>query len=426
MFKQRWSTYAFASVAVVLLILTVAPAQRRDPLNNPANANPNPNPNPIPQPDPMNNAIAQPQKYGEVIQQFPSKGPMQTAWKVHWREENGSGLIIQDAFFKKSPNDPWMQVIGEARLAEAFVPYHRGSPRFWDVSYNFPLCDVTQADAGPHGVLLSSAPGKMPTVVMEVRDQGIAWKDSAGVRRGEQLVLWGTLSAANYRYIIEYTFRDDGLIRFNVGATGHNYPGSEWEPHMHNHYWRIDVNLDGPNNNTVELCEHIEPKPGGQKSQALTMHDPFNGGQEGFADFNSEKFTMLRIVNTQKKNIRGEPLAYDLVPYRMGNSRHFGSDKENCTHHDYYVTKSRPSEIYFTKIHDYIKSPNGQQPENVTDTDVVVWYSAPGHHEPRSEDGEMKVTGGGNRQFTGATPVMWCTFDLRPRNLWDHSPYFPR
>lgn len=362
----------------------------------------------------------------EIVQTFPSNGIAESGWKIRWREESGPGLIIQDAYFKRNPQDPWIQVLGEARLSEAFVPYHRGSPRFWDVSYNFPLCTVTQADAGKFGKLLSSAPGKNPTVVSELKDYGIAWKDSAGVRRGEALVLWGTLSAANYRYIIEYTFRDDGLIRFNVGATGHNYPGSEWEPHMHNHLWRIDVNLDDAQHNSVQLCEHLEPDPQKKKSQATTIHEPFNKGKEGFADFDANKFTMLNIYSTKTKNARDYPWSYDLVPFRMGNSRHYGSAKESCTHHDFWVTKNRPGEIYITKINDYIKDPeNKQEAEDINDTDVVIWYSCPGHHEPRSEDGEMKKGRNGRRSFTGATPVMWTFFELKPRDFWDRTPYFP-
>ena len=410
MIQQRLGVFLIPALAVAVLIFLFTPSQPV--AQNVGGVGQTPSVF-------VGNGVQMPKRHGEVIQQFPSKGPMQTAWKVHWREQSGPGLIIQDAFFKKSPNEPWMQILGEARLSEAFVPYHRGSPRFWDVSYNFPLCQVTQADAGPHGLLLSSAPNKNPTVVLELKDQGVAWKDSAGVRRGEQIVLWGTLSAANYRYIIEYTFRDDGLIRFKVGATGHNYSGSEYEPHMHNHYWRIDVNLDGPENNTVQLCRHQEPRKGGKDSQATTLHEPFNGGKEGFADFKAEEFTMVNIQHTKRKNARGQPISYDLVPYRMGNSRHYGSETEKCTHHDYYVTRNRPKELYFKKIHDYL---NG---EDISDGDVVVWYSAPGHHEPRSEDGEM-IKNGNGRTFSGVTPVMWCTFELKPRDLWDRSPFFKK
>ena len=98
----------------------------------------------------------------------------------------------------------------------------------------------------------------------------------------------------------------------------------------------------------------------------------------------------------------------------MGNARHFGSQEE-CTHHDYWVTKNRPGEIYYQKLPSYIA-----KSESIQNTDVVVWLSTPGHHEPRSEDGEMKKD-----TFTGVTPVMWCGFELKPRNFWDRSPLYP-
>jgi len=37
------------------------------------------------------------------------------------------------------------------------------------------------------------------------------WVDSVkGSRRGQMLVLFAILDAANYRYVIEYSFHDDG------------------------------------------------------------------------------------------------------------------------------------------------------------------------------------------------------------------------
>src|SRR4051812_15007395 len=72
----------------------------------------------------------------ELIQQFPTNDAMKTAWKIHWATSTGYGLYIQDAWFKRGPKDAWLQVLGDARLAEMFVPYHSGSPRFWDISYD--------------------------------------------------------------------------------------------------------------------------------------------------------------------------------------------------------------------------------------------------------------------------------------------------
>jgi primary-amine oxidase len=363
-------------------------------------------------------------RQNEVVQTFPctmdgKTDKMITAWKVQWATRNGNGLYIKGAWFKKSPNDPWLQVLGDARLAQAFVPYHRGSPRFWDVSYNFGLDGLTKEDAGPFGqLLLANASDKYPKVVKEIRDRGLMYKHPRAVRRGQTMVLWASLSAANYRYPIEYGFQDDGTITFRVGASGHNYGGSEWITHMHNAMFRIDVNLDGPKDNSVELCE-LEENPEGNGT-AQSTHRVLK--TECGMDFEPLKFTMLRVINTKKKNARGEPWSYDLVPHRMGNARHFGKQKdkatgilmEECTQHDFWVTPNDPKEMTFHQLPHYIKQ--GRPIEN---TDVVLWYTASCLHVPRSEDGEMRDGG-----FNGATHVMWCGFDLRPRNIFDRSPFF--
>ena len=347
----------------------------------------------------------------EIIQQFPSNDAMKTAWKVQWATATGYGLYIQEAWFKRDPKEPWMQVLGDARLSEMFVPYHSGSPRFWDVSYNFSLCSVTKEDAGPFGKVL----GTPPNVVMEIRDRGLMWVDSVkGSRRGQKLVLFATLSAANYRYVIEYGFQDDGVVTFRVGSTGRNYGSREWEGHMHNGLWRVDVNVGGPDDNSVLVMDHQEPL-GQEKAKSKTLHRPFNGGLEGFEDWDPLKFTMLSVQNDKKRNGRGQPVAYDVMCYRHGNGRHFGPDKEECTWHDFWVSKNRKGEIYYQKVPQYVK-----KAESIMNTDIVLWVSTPGHHEPRSEDGEMKGT-----SFVGVTPIMWCGFDLKPRNVWDRSPYYP-
>src|SRR5262249_32614045 len=137
-------------------------------------------------------ALEKPTLANELIQQFPTNDAMKTAWKIHWATSTGCGLYLQDAWFKKGPKEPWLQVLGDARLSEMFVPYHSGSPRFWDVSYNFALCPVTREDCGPFGTVLNQP----PTVVHEVRDRGLMWVDATkGSRRGQKLVLFATINA---------------------------------------------------------------------------------------------------------------------------------------------------------------------------------------------------------------------------------------
>jgi Cu2+-containing amine oxidase len=353
--------------------------------------------------------VAPPAPLGEVLQSFPSNDVMKTAWKIHWATANGYGLHIQNAWFKRGAKDPWMQVLGDARLSEMFVPYHTGSPRFWDISYNFALVKMTKEEAGPFGKLL----GDPPVVVQELRDRGVMWIDPyRGGRRGQTLLLWGVLDAANYRYIIEYGFQDDGTVTFRIGSTGRNYGSREFEGHMHNGLWRVDVNLDGPFNNSVFVTEHIEPD--GEPGKVKSVMRPFNNGVEGFEDWDAAKFTALTITNDKKKNSRKMPIAYDLVSMRMGNARHFGTNEE-CTRHDFWVTVNRKDEIYYPKVHEYAK-----KAEKIMNADVVLWHSTPGHHNPRSEDGQMQAGAS-----LGATPVMWTGFDLLPRNVFDGTPHYP-
>jgi Cu2+-containing amine oxidase len=401
----RLASLPVAIGAAMLALLASAPGQQKDDTERRP---------PIEKSPPAATVVVASSKVAE--QSFPPNGVMETAWKVEWDTAKGHGLIIKSAYFKRSPAHDWMQVLGDARVSELFVPYNIGDPRFWDVSqYYFPLSTLSAADAGPFGKLHISSDGNrlVPCVVEEIRERGVIWKSYAGVRRGHALVLWGCIDAANYRYLVEYNFQDDGAIVFKVGATGVNYRGREWTPHMHNTLWRIDVNVDGPSNNTALLMERIEPMDEISQHKATSLHYRFNDGKEGGADWDPAKFTMLRVINTQKKNARGEYYAYDLVPSRMGNSRHFGN-KEECMLHDFWVTKADPTKLQYRKLPEYIKG------DNIEDTDIVVWYSAPLYHEPRSEDGVVL-----NNQMTGCTHVGWSSFMLRPSNIFDRTPLFP-
>ena len=172
--------------------------------------------------------------FSESGGQDPRKG---TAWKVQYSRGLHRGLYITGAWFKRDLSEEWIRILKDARIAELFVPYHQtGRPRYYDLtSFSFPLAEVKAEDAGPFGTLLPPFQGdSFATVVKEMRDRGIAWKDYAhGVRRGRELVLWSGLEAGNYMYLMSYAFHDDGTIAFRVGATGQNLPGKRTEAHVH-------------------------------------------------------------------------------------------------------------------------------------------------------------------------------------------------
>jgi hypothetical protein len=349
----------------------------------------------------------------------PRKG---TAWKVHYARGVHKGLYVTGAWFKRDLTEDWIKILNDARIAELFVPYHqRGFPRFYDLSsFSFPMAQVQVEDAGPFGTLMPPFQGDpYPTVVKEMRDRGIAWKDYAhGVRRGRELVLWGALQAGNYMYVMSYSFYDDGTIAFRLGATGQNLPGRRFEAHTHSAHWRIDIDLVDGAKNSAMLMRHVEDPA---SLTAEDLKEPFNGGVEGGVDWEPKEFTMIR-VQSAKLNARGEPISYDLMPLRSGTPRH----NEEFTRHDLWVSRShadRPVEFIFANLPNIVRDE-----EVVEQTDIVLWCNSAAHHEPRHEDGKPGSAPRiwpGDDAWEGAAPVMWSGFDLRPRNLFDRTPFYP-
>lgn len=361
---------------------------------------------------------------------FPgSDHPLRTSWKVVYsvspvatKAGERENLVIHGAYFKPSPEAAEIQVLGMTHLAESLVAYSNGV-RYYDIAdHNNGLLPAHPGELGDHAITLT--PDRK--VIAEVRDTGIAWKAGHGdhfSRRGEALVLWGTIKAANYLYVAEFTFRDDGSIGCRMGSTGSNLTNGRMISHSHMHLalWRIDIDLGGSRNNKAYLVRHREPF--GKPQHATYVVEPFNDGVEGFADWNDREFTILRIANPTIKNRSGHELAYDLVTYRTGTSRHFGaSPDEQFTHHDYYVLpfklrKDRrgPDEMDCTKLMQYAR-----QGRSLKDQDLVLWHITSGHHIPRDEDLRLA----GKAQRTAATLVLWSGFDLRPRDLFDGTPFY--
>jgi Cu2+-containing amine oxidase len=339
----------------------------------------------------------------EVIQDFPPGGAMQTSWRVTFGFASRKGLFITGAEFRKSPSDPYMRVLGEAGLSDLFVPYHPGSPRFLDLSqFNFSMVPVNTSDFGSCGAAAASV------VVKEVRDRGLLWKDDSRVKRGYELVLWGTLDAANYNYVMSYHFRDDGSIGFRVGATARNLPGAEQVAHMHDGLWRIDIDLNGKANDVVTVHSHNETIAGPSASDTKVA---FNSNKEGFLDWTPGQFTMLNIEDPTTFNGQGKPISYDFMPLREGTPRH----QESWAQHDFWVTRYKAPETSYTQVASYVATG-----ESINNQDIVIWYMSGGHHQPRSEDGRFEGS-----SFRGSALIMWSGFDLRPRNLFDTTPFFP-
>ncbi len=336
-----------------------------------------------------------------VDQKFPTTGPEVTHWRLCWQTVPGNGLLIHWAYFRTAPTAPWLFLLWDARVSEIFVPYHAGSPRYYDVGFMFGLTPIGSADcpANLGGTVLAG------NVCKQVHDRGLPWKSDSQVYRGEEVVLWSALAADNYNYIIEWTFRDDGIVMGRVGATSHNLPGDEWETYVHNPIWRLDVDLNGWPNDSVALGTHTET---GLSATDTEPPIPVEAGMQ----WSPRAFNTLDVSDKFLVNGKKDKTYYQLVPLpTQGLAQH----QEAFTKNDFWVTHYDPSEMSAKDLVSYVSTP-----ASVTNADVVLWYRGSVHHHPRDEDGEMR-----NGAWHGVALVMWTGFMLKPHNLFDHTPFYP-
>jgi Cu2+-containing amine oxidase len=361
---------------------------------------------------PPQQAIGQPKgtMANEIIQEFPGTNNERTAWKVQYNVgESATGLLITGAWFKTGPTEEWFEILGEVRLSEIFVPYNNGT-RIYDIGAQgqYSMLKHSQTDAGIKGELLNDG-----LVVKEIRDIGILWKYYDQVRRGQELVLWSTMSASNYNYLFEYSFRCDGSITCRLGSTGKNFGNHETMGHMHHGCWKIDFNLGNKDHNSASVVRWLESKS--DKGKAKDEITPIT--TECGIEWKAEEFTRLR-VESKAKNAQGKVVSYELVPQRPGTPRHFGQNEE-FTAKDFWVTRYKATETYYRFLPQYVK-----QQRSVQDTNVVVWYMSPAYHLPRDEDGVF-INPQGRAQVRGVAMTTWCGIEMRPRNLFEKSPLYP-
>jgi len=330
------------------------------------------------------------------------------------------GLVITGASFQKSPASPFIYVLFDGRLGEILVPYHSGSPRFRDISFfDFDPLTLPAAQFPPPRQIIGG--GK---ICKEVRDY-LAYMNffnTNRVRYGQEVVYFGVLGAANYQYIMEWTFRDDGAILVRAGSTGPKNGGSDDKRgHMHDFTWRLDIDLNGANENSAYLTSHLEDLNFPPPPSPYNPSDPGSTGEdsmdlisvEGSRFWRPQNFNTLEIFDRTLENGNGRHTSYELVPMRSGTARH----NEPYTKADFWVTQYNPAEILAVNLPTYIRDR-----QSTVDEDLVLWYTGSAHHEGTGVGGQ----GDGPRdEDFNTVPVLWTGFDLIPHNLFNKTPFYP-
>lgn len=367
----------------------------------------------------------------------------ETAWKIIWdmetaKEANDQGFKfpkgrdnatvlfkIKKAYFKPGQKAEWIQVIEDAHPQEFYVPYYFRNTRFYDLKGVGGYVNLSPKEGGA----ISQPLSKSKRVMAELRDTGAAYKHGNITRRGEELTLWANFGAANYTYMIEYGFRDDGGIVFRHSPTGYNYFNHFDASHMHGSYWRIGLKLGPDGNNDVNQVYSVnlptDPKEQDEKGKLNVQEIT----KESFLDWSPQAFTRLRVTNPNyaivpdAKDRPAMPISYDLVTVPQGIARHRRFSDEKFTLHDFWITRQDAPEKMYVNLGAYFFTPKGDLNPKLQDLNrqnVVLWHSSSALHVPRSEDGII----GGNSVNNGQAIVYWTTFELRPRNLFLKTPIY--
>jgi primary-amine oxidase len=359
--------------------------------------------------------------------------------------DNREGLVIYDVRY--ADNGKERSVMYRGSMPEMVVPY--GSPDLFQASYNF-------FDAGEYrlgqGIARSMSPGAdapenamyMPAILHRENgkpfqmDRAVAiyeeyggplWRHNVISRRATNLVLKYYTMIENYDYGFVWRFREDGTIDVEVELTGiveikgvHrvnemdkttdndlSYNGTSFgtlvRPHVeainHQHFFvfRLDMDIDGPANNSV-MEMNSKPVPAGKLNPYgnafITEHKMFMMEQEAQRSVNYESGRNWHVVNNKKYNATGQHAGYMLMPGTQAKTflpeNSLLRKKASFLNHQLWVTQYQENQEYpagmypaSNKVYDGLAEWTAKN-RMIGNNDVVLWYVAGITHIVRPEE----------------------------------------
>ena len=389
-------------------------------------------------------------------------------WRLRYGIDNREGLIIYDVRYVD--NGVERKVMYKGSMPEMVVPY--GAPSLLQAAYNF-------FDAGEYrlgqGIARPLSPGAdapenafyMPAVLHRENGEpyqldkavaifeeygGTLWRHGTVSRRATNLAVKYYTTIENYDYGFTWRFKQDGTIDVDIELTGivevqgvHrvlatdtigkndlSYDGLSFgtlvHPHVeainHQHFFvfRLDMDIDGDQNNSVmEMNAKLVP-PGKQNPYSngfVVEHTMFMNEKEAQRSVNYETARSWHIENNGKRNALGEPVGYMLMPGAQAKPfMPAGSvvrKKAGFLDHQVWVTQYKDGEEYpaglypaSNKVYGGLREWTAQNRE-IGNNDVVLWYVAGITHIVRPEE----------------WPVMPCHhmgFSLMPFGFFSENP----
>lgn len=382
-------------------------------------------------------------------------------WDFHIGFTHREGLIIHTVGYEDQNRR--RPILARMSVAEMIVPYGDPSPLHYRRNV---------MDEGEHGLgvqanslelgcdclgeihyfdaYLTDCKGnvvpKKNVICMHEEDFGVMWKhtefrtDVPHVRRARRLVVSFFATVGVYDYGFYWYFYQDGSIEVEVKLTGimstrGMMPGEPEKPkygtlvapglnaiiHQHFFNFRMEMEIDGPQNSVYEV--HVEAEPEGP-------HNPYGNAffaretllrneQEAQQVIDPLSGRYWKIVNPHVKNRMGEPVGYKLMPGE--NAVPFARSSAAFLKRAFFTTKN----LWVTPYAPQERYPAGEYPNqhaggaglpewtaanrSIEDTAVVLWYTLGVTHVTRLEDWPVM-------------PVRRVGFMLAPTGFFARNP----
>jgi primary-amine oxidase len=253
-----------------------------------------------------------------------------------------------------------------------------------------------------------------------------------------RMVVSAHFTVANYEYLVYWRFYQDGNIECEVRATGimvtSYFPEGQQPPYgtlvdkrtyapYHQHFIvaRLDLDIDGEEN-TVYMSESEALPTGPDNPDGLGLiqrNIALRSENEGKQDYSWETQRGWKVVNPNRTNAHGSPVAYKLVPSAsfpaMMDPASPVFQSAQVIGHTLWVTPMNEEERW--PCGEFVNQSSVDRglavwtaaDRPIENTDVVLWHVFGIHHITRVEEWPIM-------------PVDTISFWLKPFGFFDRNP----
>jgi primary-amine oxidase len=380
-------------------------------------------------------------------------------WRLRWSFNAREGLVLHRVGYEDGGE--LRSIAHRISISEMVVPYGDSSPaHYWQGAFDvgdFGIgrgvnslrlgCDclgrIHYFDVTTHDD--EGEPQVVPQAVcLHEEDFSILWKHfdfidgHTEVRRQRRLVLSCICTNLNYEYGYYWYFYLDGTLEFEAKLTGvmqtkalapgtrdsHSAlvaPGLGAIYHQHLFNVRLDMEVDGPENDVceIELVAAPEGPDNPWGNAMVTRTTPLRHELEAKRSINAATGRSWVVTSAKRRNRFGSPTGYRLVPEAspsllappetaVGRRAQFGR-------YHLWVTPYHPDERHAGGEYPNQHPGGAGLPEwtakdrGLEAADIVLWHTFGLSHVPRPEDWPVM-------------PVEHCGFRLKPWGFFDRNP----